>query len=168
MSKKLSFVVLAGLFICVMALQYTQSNVFSNSAVASAGNMAGQVLVKQQDYMQMRRRFAQSLLHSPDELTNMTGGEIRTVMKEPELVRQDGATTVWQYRSDHCVLDIFFTPKRDQQALFSPAQHFEIRAREVDGSDEAVHETCLSELIDKDRHHVRMVNVSAIYKAIGP
>lgn len=105
------------------------------------------------------------VVQRPDLITDMTGSDIRRVFQEPELVRHDGPTTVWQYRSGSCVLDVFFTPGERGEALYETAVHYEIRDRSTAGDDEAVVRTCLRSIVES-RNVMRMVDVGSIYKAV--
>lgn len=67
----------------------------------------------------------------PDQLLGMTPDSVDTLLGAPALVRRDGDAEVWQYRSDICVLDLFFYGSVKQ------VEHVDLRDR-GDGSPVAV------------------------------
>lgn len=58
------------------------------------------------------RRYVDDLYNSvsqnPGKLKNLVAADFRKMFDEPELKRREGNLTIWQYRSDRCVLDIYF------------------------------------------------------------
>jgi hypothetical protein len=108
-----------------------------------------------------RKSLAKDISLHPDRLMNIRGQDVKTVLREPELVRAESPTTIWQYRTDSCVLDIYFTGNADP--LLSPVSFYEIRARGKNASDADVSATCVRELARKSGRP-RMVDVSTLYK----
>ena len=108
------------------------------------------------------REIRQAVSADSQKILDVSGREIYAMLAQPELVRTDTPTTIWQYRNSFCVLDIYFTT-RDKTALRAPAVHYEVRAREKDVPDEAVQGRCVRDLV---RAHAGMnlVNVNAFYK----
>ena len=89
--------------------------------------------------------------------------DVRAVLNQPELIRRDLPTVVWQYRNQDCVLDVYFTtasPKADK----APVAHYEVRARRKDVADEDVQNICIQNLI-RERAGQNFVNLDALYKA---
>lgn len=56
------------------------------------------------------RALRQDIGGRPDEMLDLKEEDILLVFSVPALKRMDGATSVWQYRSPDCILDIYFTP----------------------------------------------------------
>ena len=94
----------------------------------------------------------------------LTGREIRAVFNQPELVRRDEPTVVWQYRNESCVLDVYFTTRQTKVAK-APVVHYEIRAREIGVDDEAVQGTCIPDMVRSRAQGINFVNLDALYKA---
>ena len=44
---------------------------------------------------------------SPERLLGMNGAAVTGLLGAAKLVRRDGDAEIWQYRNDHCVLDVF-------------------------------------------------------------
>jgi len=44
---------------------------------------------------------------SPERLLGMNGAAVTGLLGAANLVRRDGDAEIWQYRNDHCVLDVF-------------------------------------------------------------
>lgn len=108
-----------------------------------------------------RKGLARDISLHPEHILTIRGQDIKTVLREPELIRIEAPTTIWQYRTDACVLDVYFAGDKDP--LLSPVAHYEIRARAKDVSDAAIAETCVRDLARKSGRP-RMVDVSALYK----
>lgn len=108
-----------------------------------------------------RNTLAKEISLHPEHLLAVRGQDVKSVLREPELIRQEAPVTIWQYRTASCVLDIYFNGTTDP--LLAPVTHYEIRAREKDVSDADVHEGCVRDLARKSGRP-RMVDVSALYK----
>jgi hypothetical protein len=108
-----------------------------------------------------RKNLAKDISLHPDRLMEIRGQDVKTILREPELVRQESPTTIWQYRTDSCVLDIYFSGNTDP--LLSPVSYYEIRAREKGVTDADVSASCVRDLARKSGRP-RMVDVSALYK----
>ena len=107
-------------------------------------------------------RLLRSVIYRPDNLLYVTAKDVRALLHEPEMSRIDVPTMVWQYRSDECVLDIFFKTKSDNDAD-APVKHYEIRARGQGAADYHVRKTCVRGIMAA-RTTPQMVDVSKIYK----
>ncbi len=101
-------------------------------------------------------------VYSPDNLLEVAARDVGVLLGMPEMVRFDAPTLVWQYRSDMCVLDIYFSAANEDD-LQAPVAHYEMRARGQDVGDEQVNRDCLHDLVTQ-RTAPRMVDVSKIYK----
>ncbi len=108
-----------------------------------------------------RKALAKEISFQPGHLLSIRGQDVKMVLREPELVRHESPTTIWQYRTDACVLDIYFAG--DADPLLAPVAHYEIRARGKDAGDADIQKTCVRELARKSSGP-RMVDVSTLYK----
>ncbi len=108
-----------------------------------------------------RKGLAREISMHPEKMLTVRGQDIKYVLREPELVRHETPTTIWQYRTDSCVLDIYFAG--DTDPLLLPVAHYEMRARAKGVSDEEVAGSCVRELSRKSGRP-RMVDVSKLYK----
>ena len=110
-----------------------------------------------------KRGLRQKLSANTDNILDLSGQEIYSIFSQPELIRTDAPTTIWQYRTAFCVLDIYYTT-REKTALRAPAVHYEIRARETGVPDSAVQKSCVRDLV-RVNAGVNLVNINAVYKA---
>ena len=108
-----------------------------------------------------RKTLAKQISLQPGHLLNIRGQDVKMVLREPELVRHESPTTIWQYRTDACVLDIYFSGNADP--LLTPVAHYEIRARGKNAGNADIQKTCVRELARKSSGP-RMVDVSTLYK----
>ena len=108
-----------------------------------------------------RKGLAKDISLHPEKMLTVRGQDIKSILREPELIRHESPTTIWQYRTDACVLDVYFAGETD--ALLLPVAHYEIRARAKGVSDEDVAVSCVRELSRKSGRP-RMVDVSKLYK----
>lgn len=133
-------------------------------ALASSSAFDGRMIVEDGRYtLPQKRDIRQKILRDQKELLNLTGAEIRAILDQPELVRRDAPTTVWQYRNDSCVVDLYFTTP-NPQALKAPVVHFEARGRRDDISDEFAQSNCVQALV-RETAPSRFVSFEAIYKS---
>jgi len=89
-----------------------------------------------------RRKLRRFVSRNPDNLLRITGRELALVLKEPELVRSDFPTIVWQYRNEQCILDVYYDSMKDD-VLKAPIVYYEIRAREEGVSAEDISKSCI-------------------------
>lgn len=96
------------------------------------------------DMMRYAYMLQSALADNPALFTQLDERKIRLVLAKPDLLRKDGNTQSWQYRTASCVLDVFMTGKKDKIA------HYEFRS--TDALDEAEPESakCMQSLY-KDR-----------------
>lgn len=69
----------------------------------------------------------------PEKLLQLVAQDFLVMFREPDLRRHDGALSVWQYRTDACVLDVFL-----DGGDTGSVSHYEIRPRKTavfDGAD---------------------------------
>lgn len=80
---------------------------------------------------QSQKSFLMSKIrYNPSYLTKVMGKDVQDLLSAPSLVRQDRPTIVWQYRSENCVLDVYFATM-NEDPLFAPVVHYEMRGRNV-------------------------------------
>lgn len=91
--------------------------------------------------------FENVMTQSSDPVLGVRGGDVLAVLAEPEMIRADLPTVVWQYRNGRCVLDLYFTASSGNVEN-SPVVHYETRIRDTRADDDAP-ETCLSEFISE-------------------
>lgn len=53
---------------------------------------------------------------APDALLGMTATAVTGLLGQPTFLRREGPAQVWQYRSDLCLVDLFFYPPKAQEA----------------------------------------------------
>jgi hypothetical protein len=161
--ESLSFLIAAAVIAGIFLVNTAVKRDDGGAAYASAGGtMAREIREGARIPVDRIREIRQTVSLDPKNILDVSGREIYAVLDQPELVRTDSPTTVWQYRNSFCVLDIYFTT-RDKTAARAPAVHYEVRAREKDVPDEAVQDRCVRDLV---RAHagVNLVNVNAFYK----
>lgn len=67
------------------------------------------------------------VVEKPDNFLQLIGQDIYLILDKPELERRDGDVVSWQYRTETCVLDLYFQAVSDIQHM--PVMHYEIRDR---------------------------------------
>ena len=75
---------------------------------------------------------------NPNRLIGMDGASVAALLGPAQFVRRDGAAEIWQYRNDHCVLDVFLYGRDHLNVA-----HFDLRKRR-NGAMAA--ETCFANL----------------------
>ena len=110
-----------------------------------------------------QKNLRRSISYHPENLLKMNGRDVRGVLSEPGLVRKDSPTIVWQYRSESCVLDLYFSTM-EKDADLSPVIHYEMRAREKGVDDEAISAVCVREIVQA-HNGPRMVGAGSFYKS---
>jgi hypothetical protein len=128
-------------------------------AQASAG-MNGNAI----ELTSSQKSYLKRALHSnPENLVKLQGASIRAAFQDPEMIRADLPTVVWQYRSEKCVLDIYFKSKNTNADLANVV-HYEMRHRVAGQDDFAGEKACLKSLMPS-MNSPRLLSVSAIYKS---
>lgn len=101
--------------------------VTTNRALAATRALAPEHAVLETMSEGERARYAAALnslvTGNPEKLSQLIAHDFLVMFREPDLKRQDGALSVWQYRTEGCVLDIFL--EKDAVA------HYEFRSRRV-------------------------------------
>lgn len=133
-------------------------------AQAAAGAVSAGILARDVEYSRSDRRAVRRAMLSGDEyLLGLSGADVRAVLNQPELVRRDLPTVVWQYRNDSCVLDLYFKAVSAKVSM-SPVVYYEVRARQKNVTDAAVQDGCLKNLV-RARAGSRFVSLAGFYKS---
>lgn len=130
-------------------------------AEASASMSAGVDPV----FTKTQTRYIQRALGARhDNLFKLRAAAVRTAFGEPELVRADMPTIVWQYRSHGCVLDVYFKAD-DADVNYAPVVYYEVRSRQT-GSNavQPAEQECMSSILPSVNTPY-MLSVSAFYKS---
>ena len=99
-----------------------------------------------------------------DNLYKLRAAAVRTAFGEPELVRADIPTVVWQYRSSSCVLDVYFKTD-DTKGDYAPVVHYEVRSRQTGANAvQPAEQDCLNSILPSV-NTPDMLSVSAFYKS---
>jgi hypothetical protein len=72
------------------------------------------------------------------DLAGLTGGELRTVIGDPDLVRDEGEAQAWLYRGPSCLLDVFLEGEGEPRVVLATAR--------ASGLDRLPEEACLRAL----------------------
>lgn len=96
-----------------------------------------------------------ALTQKPDNIRHLTTMDIKLAMAEPDLDRKDGRSHVWQYRTESCVLDVYWRQGGKRQKV----SHYEFRARRAIFDDVAVIENkpawhCIQTLIQQRQEKI--------------
>jgi hypothetical protein len=105
-------------------------------------------------------RLIRTVGYRADNLLEMNAQDVRALLRNPEMVREDVPVMIWQYRTAECVLDIYFEAQ-DESDMEAPVIHYEIRERRA--KNYSVRKNCVRDLINRETAP-RMVDVSVIYK----
>lgn len=133
-------------------------------ALASSSSFDGRIIVEDGRYsIPQKRGIRQQVLRDQQGLLDLTGAEVRAILDQPELIRRDAPTIVWQYRDDTCVVDLYFTTTA-AKASKAPVVHYEARGRSDEISDEYAKEHCVENLV-REAAPSRFVSFDAIYKS---
>lgn len=160
-NKILSILMACMVGLGILAFQHLMKDETDGQAFASAGLSSSRLdtIQKLPDTSDDLRR---SISYTPDNVLKLTGQELRSVLKDPGLVRHESPTTMWQYRTSSCVLDVYFGAGAES----APVAHYEIRAREKGVEDTTVRQNCMRDLV-RQQNGFHMVDVSSFYKALA-
>ena len=97
-----------------------------------------------------------ALTYKPDDLKHLRRGDLKLALAKPDLNRKEGSKNVWQYRTDSCVLDVYWQ-KNQAQATIS---HYEFRERRSifetkSGTRDPAAWHCMQSLIEQRREIVQ-------------
>lgn len=100
-----------------------------------------------------------------NNLLELRAAAVRTAFGEPELVRADMPTIVWQYRSAGCVLDVYFNKADDADLNYAPVVYYEVRSRQTGANAfQPAEQECLNSILPSVNTPY-MLSVSAFYKS---
>lgn len=161
-SKFLSFVIAVFLMIGIFSA-YRGIEASIRPAHAAGAELAAHAIEEAAAISPQRRRALRRAISADSKnLLDQPGYFIRAVLSEPELVRSDEPTVVWQYRNASCVLDLYYTT-RQKSALKAPVVHYEIRAREKGVRDEDVRKSCVRDLV-RAHSGINLVRLDSFYR----
>ena len=148
---------LTTLFVCLvlLGLHHAFKDEGDGAAMASVDGR----VYSSSEMLGLRR----ALSAHPDKLLDLKGQDVRAALHEPSLIMSEAPTIIWQYRTDACVLDVYFKTE-EGDASSAGVSYYEGRTREDDASKSVADKSCLREIIS-EQGGWRMVDVSAIYKA---
>ncbi|MDP2699268.1 hypothetical protein [Thalassospira sp.] len=78
-----------------------------------------------------------------NDLIGQTEAAVTDRLGEPELVRGEGPSRVWQYRTDRCIFDAFFFPQTEN----APRHLAHMIARLRNGEGEITLQNCLDDIM---------------------
>jgi len=117
----------------------------TNRALAATRGMAPEHSILESMSKGERAQYAAALSElvtdKPEKMYQLIGQDFLVMFREPDLKRADGPLSVWQYRTDACILDVFFKRAGDDSGAVT---HYEMRPRKtaafdgVNGQDSAV------------------------------
>lgn len=110
-----------------------------------------------------KRKIRSSLKENADALLSLKGRDVMHLFDAPELVRRDLPTTVWQYRNDSCVMDVYFTVGRDDDVARATVAHYEIRARDLRSDKVVGANDCVEDLVKRNTR-LSLIDVQSVYK----
>ncbi len=136
----------------------------ANSGVAQASlGASASIGAEEEDVASYARVLKAKIVKDTDELLELSGRDIEQVLSAPELVRADLPTVVWQYRTDACVLDVYFTAS-SQDVSKAPVAYYEVRSRDKKGELQVNAKDCLSNMV-QGGNLISFLDVSAFYKS---
>jgi hypothetical protein len=65
----------------------------------------------------------------PENLEQFTSRDITLMLAKADLERKDYPSVIWQYRSESCVLDVYFQADDEQDMTDAPVAYYELRER---------------------------------------
>lgn len=78
-----------------------------------------------EDLIRYGYKIQAALTYKPADLKHLRRDDLKLALAAPDLDRKDGAVNVWQYRSENCVMDVYWTKPNDQATI----KHYEFRER---------------------------------------
>lgn len=95
--------------LCIWGAFTATRMIVHSEAVASTGAMSPK---KSLFAALEKRRYVSDLYDlvgtDPENLKQLLASDLEQMFNKPELKRREGNVTIWQYRSDACVLDVYF------------------------------------------------------------
>lgn len=113
-------------------------------------NFTGVSYYPAEGYIARARKFVAG---TPDTLTMLTEQEISYIFGKPVMERKDAEATVWQYKTESCVVDFYFY---DQQGLEAESRVAYVDVRRLDGGkmrfkspSETIKSDCFETVMDE-------------------
>lgn len=130
--------------VCIVLILVFHNNMNAQAYTGTRLDLAG---MGKGDMMRYARAVQSGVAREPDLLTSLKGEDIRLILAAPEMERVDGPTTVWQYRTASCVLDVYFTVPDTNAVDDASVTHYEVRGRELGQGADAT--GCMKSLYDE-------------------
>ena len=162
-SKKFHFLIAC---VCALAAFIAYQAFYGdehNQAYASLSNeemQNGLLNYKPAQKRQIRSRLSDNV----DSILDLKGHDIVQIFDKPELVRRDLPTTIWQYRNERCVMDVYYTVGLAGNVGRENVVHYELRARDTRYSKKLNVSACIKSLAVRNTT-MSMIDINAIYKA---
>lgn len=163
-NKKFPFFIACAVAVTVFVAYQSFFGAEHSQAYASLGSddVPGERMV---NYKPARKRILRSRLRDDaDHILELKGHDIAQLFDAPELVRRDLPTTIWQYRNDACVMDVYFTVGQSGDVARSDVVHYELRGRDARASKPLDISSCVGDLLP-NVSMMSLINIDAIYKA---
>ena len=97
----------------------------SNDKAASADTKGGAGGVGEAEGPKDEGKTTKAVRFDPEEYIGYAPERLLPLLGAPDFVRRDGTAQVWQYRAEHCVLDLFLYGNGND----SRVKHVELRKR---------------------------------------
>ena len=111
-----------------------------------------------------KRQIRSRLGEDVDSILDLNGHDIAQIFDAPELVRRDLPTTIWQYRNDACVMDVYFTVGVEGDVARSSVAHYEVRARDLRSEKKFDVSDCVRDLVQHNTV-ASLIDIKSVYKA---
>jgi len=111
-----------------------------------------------------KRQLSSRLRKDMDQIFGLKGHDVIQIFDKPELVRRDLPTTIWQYRNDACVMDVYFTVGRADSVSDANVAHYEIRKRDTRAEQDVEASDCVQDLIANDTM-ISLIDIKSVFKA---
>ncbi|MAF98176.1 MAG: hypothetical protein CMH26_06040 [Micavibrio sp.] len=155
----LNLLVAVGIGVFIIALNYNFSGQQHSAHAAVNASREFNSSYSEREREALRRDLALS----DKNILDMTGRDVYELLDQPELVRRDLPTVIWQYRTEACVLDLYFTTDSENVEA-EPIVHYEVRARQSGHVAEKVKGGCIASLL-KPRAYFAVLDSQAFFKS---
>ncbi len=99
-----------------------------NKMVHGQGEVALEAL-SQSELMRYVYALQENVADNPSFLKGLSDEKIALILAQPELKRTDSPTEIWQYRSEDCIIDIYFVQKSGRTDASIQPEFIEFRQR---------------------------------------
>jgi len=163
LKKHFKFIIACACAFAVFAFYVTFYGDEHNQALASLSE--GEANAQMVNYKPARKRHLSARLRQDvNQILDLSGHDIVQIFDEPELVRQDLPTTIWQYRNESCVMDVYFTVDNVNDVARANVAHYEVRRRDTRADEKVTANDCMQELVAHDTM-ISLIDINAIFKA---